>query len=62
MEVGLDGGLSWAMRDPEDEIEARAAALFALGYTVRDTADGLRISKSRAGRLRKEWESSKRAS
>lgn len=48
-----DAAAIWTMRDIEDAIEGRAAALFEEGLTVRDVASELDISKSKAGRIKR---------
>ena len=48
-----DGAALWTMRDIEDAELARAIDLFSEGYSVRDTAAEMGISRSKAGRLRK---------
>jgi KaiC/GvpD/RAD55 family RecA-like ATPase len=50
-EVRLAEG-SWLVRDLDDAVVERAKAMFATGMTVRDVAEELSISKSRAGRIR----------
>ena len=45
-------GIRWCSRDLIPPILKRAAALFADGFTVREVAAILRVSKSEAGRLR----------
>jgi DNA-binding transcriptional regulator LsrR (DeoR family) len=47
-----DGAARWATREPEDAELERAAALFGDGLSVRDVADEMNISKSKAQRLR----------
>jgi hypothetical protein len=54
METGLAGQAIWTVRDLENAVEARAAALFAEGLSVREVAEELGISKSQAGRIRKK--------
>ncbi len=48
-----DGAPQWTLRDIEDVELARASALFADDYSVREVADEIGVSKSKAGRLRK---------
>ena len=45
-------GIRWTSREIMPSIVKRAAELFADGFTVREVAASLRISKSEAGRLR----------
>ena len=47
-----DGAALWTCRDIEDVTVARAADLYAEGYSVREVATNMSISKSKAGRLR----------
>lgn len=54
------GAAIWTTRAVEDVVGARAAELFAEGLTVRDVAEELQISKSKAGRLKKKLESRQR--
>jgi len=49
-----DNRTQWSMRDLEDVQLAQAAALFAMGLSVRDVGKELNISKSTAQRLRSE--------
>jgi putative DNA primase/helicase len=46
------GALVWTTRTLEDAIGSRAAELFADGLSVRDVAEELGISKSKAHRLK----------
>ncbi len=52
METNAQGAAIWTTRDVEDALLARAQALFKEGLSVRDVAEELEISKSRAHRLR----------
>lgn len=52
MSAGLSGESVFTVSDPETTIEARARQLFQDGMSVRDVAEELRISKSRAHRLK----------
>ena len=45
-------GIRWTSCEIMPSIVKRAAELFADGFTVREVAASLRISKSEAGRLR----------
>ncbi len=47
------GAAVWAMRDLDDAVAVRAAELFADGLSVRDVAEELKISKSKAHRLKR---------
>jgi len=49
-----DGVAMWSIRGLEDADLARAAALFNDGYSVSEAAEDLKISRARAGRLRKK--------
>jgi putative DNA primase/helicase len=49
-----DGQLRWFVSSREDALAIRAAGLFFEGYTVREVAHRLRISKSRAHELGRE--------
>ena len=51
-----DGAAIWTMREIEDVKLVRAQMLFDEGYSVREVAEELGISKSAAGRLRKKQE------
>jgi DnaB-like helicase N terminal domain/AAA domain len=55
METGPDGRSAWTWRDVEHSKAEQAGALFAARASVRDVAEELGISKSQAGRLRREW-------
>jgi len=55
LESGPDGRAVWTHRDVEDADAQRAAALFSTGSSVRDVAEELGMSKSKAGRLRQLW-------
>lgn len=52
LETDSVGALVWTTRTVEDAIGSRAAELFADGLTVRDVAEELGISKSKAHRLK----------
>jgi hypothetical protein len=52
LETDPTGVLVWTTRTVEDAIGVRAAELFADGLTVRDVAEELGISKSKAHRLK----------
>jgi DnaB helicase-like protein/AAA domain-containing protein len=45
---------AWVMRDIEDALALRAAGLYAEGLSVRDVAEDLGISKSKAHRLKRK--------
>lgn len=49
-----DGLLRWFVSDRDDALATRAAGLFFEGYSVREVASRLRISKSKAHLLAKE--------
>jgi putative DNA primase/helicase len=53
METGIDGAAIWMKRDLEDVVAVNAAELFQGGATVRQVAEQLGISKSRAGVIKK---------
>jgi hypothetical protein len=53
METDPAGTALWTMRDLDAAVETRALALFTEGLSVRDVAEELGISKSRAGRIKK---------
>jgi putative DNA primase/helicase len=55
MESGQGGRAVWTCREIEDTKAEKAAELFAEGFSVRDVAEELGISKSQAGRLRRTW-------
>jgi putative DNA primase/helicase len=55
LESGPDGRAVWTCRDVEDADAQRAFALYDAGMPVRDVAEELGISKSKAGRFRKLW-------
>jgi putative DNA primase/helicase len=55
METGPDGRSAWTWRDVEHSKAEQAGALFAARASVRDVAEELGISKSQAGRIRREW-------
>lgn len=48
------GAAAWVMRDVDDVVALRAAELFADGMSIRDVAEELRISKSKAHRLKQK--------
>jgi DnaB-like helicase N terminal domain/AAA domain len=52
LETDPTGALVWTTRTVENAIETRAAELFADGLSVRDVAEELSISKSKAHRLK----------
>lgn len=52
MSAGPSGETLWTVSDPEVSIESRALQFFRDGMSVRDVADELGISKSRAHRLK----------
>lgn len=54
LQSGLDGRAVWTWRELDDVVSERAALLFGEGMSVRDVAEELGISKSRAGRLRRK--------
>ena len=58
LETGQDGRAVWTCRDLEHVKAEQAAELFSAGMSVRDAAEELGISKSAAGRLRKQWRDS----
>ena len=45
-------GIRWSLSDLKPPLLLEAAELFAGGFTVREVAATLRVSKSEAGRLR----------
>ena len=56
----LPTGASWDILSLDDTNSLRAAELFEAGLSVREVAEELVISKSRAGRLRQKWQSGSR--
>lgn len=52
MSAGPSGEALWTVSDPEVSIESRALEFFREGMSVRDVADELGMSKSRAHRLK----------
>ena len=50
-----DGRAVWTCRDLEHVKAQQAAELFSAKMSVRDVAEELGISKSAAGRLRRQW-------
>ncbi len=53
METGIDGAAIWMKRDLENVVEVNAAELFEDGATVREVAEQLGISRSKAGVIKK---------
>ncbi len=49
-----NGAAAWVMRDIEDALAVRAAELYAEGMSVRDVAEELGITKSKAHRLKRK--------
>jgi len=47
------GRPTWTAADLDGDVAERAHQLFAEGKSVRDVAEELRISKSKAGRFRR---------
>jgi putative DNA primase/helicase len=49
-------GLTWATKEIEDAKREQLRQLLAEGYTIRDAADEMGISKSAVGRLKQQIE------
>jgi putative DNA primase/helicase len=59
LQTNTDGSADWTMRSVEDVTFTRACELYNEGESVRDVAEAIGISKSKAGRLRARWKASK---
>jgi putative DNA primase/helicase len=57
LQTNAEGSADWTTRSVEDVTFNRACELFNEGQSVRDVAEALSISKSKAGRLRARWKS-----
>jgi len=55
LQSNTEGAADWTMRSVEDVTFNRASELYNEGQSVRDVAEALSISKSKAGRLRARW-------
>ncbi len=55
LDTGPGGAAVWTMRDLEHVKEEQAFELYDAGSTVREVAEALGISKSKAGRIRALW-------